>query len=196
MTFLPLVVPVSTLPRTASQRRQLLHIMTELRSQYQYWLTHPNLPFAEITPHPPLVGRRSPYTPFLTNLGVIDRYIPEALPMGSEVPSVHVHELRFGHRIAHFHRPYVLPHSSIMPLSDESADEHQVHSPVEFSVAVVYAYAGPFLLASQCDPFANRCRAVIRHLRHRLPVGVSGPHNISSYEDSRIRVDLDRASQM
>lgn len=109
MVFVRLVGLLRDLPKDATPRAQLLALMRTLRAQYDRWLANPLLPLADVLQHPPFPVHRSPYAPFVSNLAVIDRYVPPALPAGAAAPSINIVDYRFGHRIVHFTRPCVFP---------------------------------------------------------------------------------------
>lgn len=104
MTCIPLVAKLAPLPPLAAPRKQLVALMYNLREQYNSWLLNPNLPFADVLGQPPFPTHRNPYAPMISNLGLIDRYVPQALPAGGP-SSMNIVDFRLGHRLVHFHRP-------------------------------------------------------------------------------------------
>ncbi|KAI0820530.1 hypothetical protein BC628DRAFT_1422862 [Trametes gibbosa] len=109
-TLLPFISPLRELDTfDAPRRQQLLAAMAMRRKLYDTWLTSPALPFAQFLNKGFICIDANPYVPFLTNIGIVDNFVPPVIggsgggggggADSGRLPRIDVHELVFGHRL-------------------------------------------------------------------------------------------------
>jgi hypothetical protein len=98
MTYVPFFTRVAELDRKRTRREQLVKRMTSFQRQYTVWFSKQSLPFALVLdPASPQVNP-NPYIPNVTNVGVVDSYIPRCMPSVLNC-KVEIHDMKFGHRL-------------------------------------------------------------------------------------------------
>ena len=100
MIYVPVFARAAEITRTGTRRQQVLEVMAILRMQYDAWFAKPGLPFALVLdPTAPTINP-NPYVPNVTNIGLLDKYIPRVLPAEGQ-PKIQIHDMKFGHRLVH-----------------------------------------------------------------------------------------------
>ncbi|KAH9846557.1 hypothetical protein C2E23DRAFT_852206 [Lenzites betulinus] len=100
-TLLPFISHLDELGLPNKTRReQVLAAMAMRRKLYNAWLAMPALPFTHFINQGFIGLDANPYVPFLTNIGVVDNFVPPTIGgADTGLPRIDVHGLTFGHRL-------------------------------------------------------------------------------------------------